>query len=337
MSFNANYFPSKSLSRLIRGIFTVLVIIICVGCGNNSDDSSNINWKVVTTMPTPRYELTSEIINGKIFTLGGIDGVSPNLYKVSNKVEAYDPETNVWQSMAPTPTLRYSAASVVLNEKIWVLGGHHEEVVTRTNEVEIYDPVNNAWDFGVPMLEVRQELAAATFADKIYAFGGTPNGTVTLNSVEEYDPLLDIWQLREPMPRGRTGAVAVTVGSLIYIIGGIDNSSEYVRVIDVYNPLDDTWSTLSSILSDNSWYPSVAVLNSNIIICGGTRFVTGQGMVYSNTTIELDPVNDMIQDLPPMPIPRAQHNSVTYANKLYLFGGVNRSSGVIGEVHVFSK
>jgi hypothetical protein len=60
----------------------------------------NNGWAPRTPMPTARTWLTSSVVNGIIYVIGGYNGA----YLSTN--EAYDPATNTWTTKASMPTAR---------------------------------------------------------------------------------------------------------------------------------------------------------------------------------------------------------------------------------------
>ena len=69
-------------------------------------------------MPTGRSGLSSSVVNGRIYAIGGIG--SSGLLAI---VEEYDPSTNTWTGKASMPTARSGLSSSVVNDKIYAIGG----------------------------------------------------------------------------------------------------------------------------------------------------------------------------------------------------------------------
>ena len=58
-------------------------------------------WSTGATMPTPRFGMAIEAIDGLIYTIGGSN--PPAGLDFSNIVERYDPATNQWTERASLP------------------------------------------------------------------------------------------------------------------------------------------------------------------------------------------------------------------------------------------
>ena len=84
-------------------------------------------------MPIVRAYLTSSVVDGKIYCIGGINNST-----VLSTVQAYDPVTDTWETKANMPTATYELTSSVVNGKIYCIGG--KSTSSGLNKVEVYDP-----------------------------------------------------------------------------------------------------------------------------------------------------------------------------------------------------
>jgi N-acetylneuraminic acid mutarotase len=158
-------------------------------------------------------------------------------------VEIYDIARDKWYRGAPMPTPRSWARAVVLNGKIYVIGGVGYGY---RRDVEAYDPATNAWEKKSPLLPRERYLhAAVAYNGKIYVIGGDSweNGYQEIwDDVQEYDPVTDQWTRKAPMPAPATFLDAVVVDGRIYVFG---NLSERDRCW-VYDIGLDRWYKISS-------------------------------------------------------------------------------------------
>lgn len=81
-------------------------------------DPSTNTWSTGATMPTARYLLAADSVNGEIYAIGGFSTSS-----ALNTVEAYDPPTNTWSTVATMPTARYGPGATDVNGVIYTIGG----------------------------------------------------------------------------------------------------------------------------------------------------------------------------------------------------------------------
>jgi N-acetylneuraminic acid mutarotase len=150
-----------------------------------------------------------------------------------------------WTSHTPIPTPRWYPASVLLDGKIYVIGGQDSTYPYQSlNTVEVYDPVQDTWDSRAPMLTDRWGLMAAAVGGKIYAIGGrtgsASQGHTASNSVEEYDRLTDMWTSKTVMPTARGYGGCGVYHDTIFVFGGRLISA--VGAVEKYYPPSDAWS-----------------------------------------------------------------------------------------------
>ena len=95
-------------------------------------------------MSISRSEITSAVLNDKIYVIGGFEnGRSP-----TPEVEVYDPITNNWTIVAPLPQPLDHTAAASYNGKLYVVGGGYLDRNTLSNKLFVYDPNANQWTQG---------------------------------------------------------------------------------------------------------------------------------------------------------------------------------------------
>ena len=135
----------------------------------------------LSSMPTSRAYLTSAVVNGKIYCIGGSKFSGSAL----DKVEVYDPEKDSWETKASMPTPRYGLTSAVIDGKIYCIGGGINGYPYTLNTVEVYDPETDSWETKTSMPTVRGYLTSSAVNGKIYCIGGLIDST-NLSKVEAY-------------------------------------------------------------------------------------------------------------------------------------------------------
>ena len=100
-------------------------------------------WKTQAPMPTDRHGLSSSVVSGKIYVIGGA-GVGLTFRKT---VEEYDPETDTWMDgQAAMPTERYMHSASEVNGVIYAIGGTQTWPSTiGLSSVEAYDPTKDTF------------------------------------------------------------------------------------------------------------------------------------------------------------------------------------------------
>ena len=129
---------------------------------------------------------------------------------------------SIWTEIAPMPQAQVEAGAVLLDGKIYVMGGWADETAPWA-ETRIYDIAGNSWSAGVPMPEAIHHQGVATVGGKIYVVGGFGRKfpeREPLASVHIFDPATKTWTKGAPMPSPRGAGIAAAIGTTIYYAGG---------------------------------------------------------------------------------------------------------------------
>ncbi len=274
-------------------------------------------WTTRADMPTSRWGLSTSVVEGKIYAIGG--GQSPSgAYKLF--VEEYDPATDTWTKKADMPTARGFLSTSVVNGKIYAIGGApHDNSDTST--VEEYDPATDTWTRKADMPTERCSLSTCVVNGKIYAIGGWKEPeNFPFATVEEYDPATDTWTQKADMPQARFALSTSVIDGKIYAIGGVvvsDMTGPAVSTVEEYDPATENWTTKADMPTARA-YLSTCVVNGKIYAVGGTP---GSWRGLLSTVEEYNPVTDTWTTRPDMPTARC-HNSTSVVNgRIYAIGG----------------
>jgi N-acetylneuraminic acid mutarotase len=191
-------------------------------------DPSTNTWTEVTPMPTVRGGPGAATgYDGRIYVIGGSQ-VSASGEVFVRVVEAYDPRTDSWASVAPLPSPRSHLSAVLgMDGRIYAIGGRNSTSLFLP-DVTVYDPGQDSWRPVAPLPTRRYNLAAAVALDgRIYALGGVtvlgafPQPQAT-DAVEVYDPSSDRWLVGCSMLTPREGLGAVRgADDRIYAVFGL--------------------------------------------------------------------------------------------------------------------
>jgi len=69
------------------------------------------------------YSGAAPVIDGKIYLIGGMEGSRDLGVWASDKIDIYDPATNTWQARDPLPVSLDDHLSLVVDNRIYVIGG----------------------------------------------------------------------------------------------------------------------------------------------------------------------------------------------------------------------
>ena len=154
-------------------------------------------------MPTARLNLRANVVNGKIYLIGGIP--IPDTGRTINEV--YDPASDTWTTKAPIPTGVDSYASAVVGGKIFVI---------KSGLTQIYDAESDNWSTGAapPLNSFLPSSATVTPTNsptRLYLFGANTEGIywmLTNQGFTTQSLRSDRWQLDSRTPRNRPVASA---------------------------------------------------------------------------------------------------------------------------------
>ncbi|KAG1937888.1 kelch-like protein 33 [Pimephales promelas] len=96
-------------------------------------------------MTHDRAQHCMESMRNHFYVAGGVCNL--NTYYTNQLVcEMYDPVHDTWTVFTPLPVPHVGAASAVLEERLYILGGYCREDYTEARRTDRYDPVTQRWD-----------------------------------------------------------------------------------------------------------------------------------------------------------------------------------------------
>lgn len=150
-----------------------------VGEYNPAEDT----WILKKPMQFGRYSADSDVVNGKIYVMGGCpDRAAVSCPNAQDSIEVYDPVQDEWSLVSSSlPTPRFGLSTCVLDEKIFAIGGVGAQPDALA-VIEDYDPLTDTWTTHLPMPTGQKEFGLAVVNGKIYIIG---------TRVYEYSPGLE--------------------------------------------------------------------------------------------------------------------------------------------------
>src|SRR5439155_26871716 len=102
-------------------------------------------------------------------------------------VFAYDPATDLWQTLPPMKAARAAVGVALLAGKIHVIGGRGLGAVTVATH-EVYDPASATWNEAAPLPRARDHMAVVAVDGRIHVIGGRPAGAAGRTRQPEASP-----------------------------------------------------------------------------------------------------------------------------------------------------
>ncbi len=195
---------------------------------NEVYDPATNTWETKASIPTPRYGMCANVVDGKIYVMGG--GLYISTYPFNTCCglnEVYDPETDTWTEKTSLPTSVLHAASAVVDGRIYVFGGQGGLFMGGWHDYNmVYDVKNDSWSMAAPIpVGCERSAAGATtgiYATKrIYVFGGFAEASYTpQNLTQVYDPENNVWSSGTEMPTLHANFGVAVVNDELYVISG---------------------------------------------------------------------------------------------------------------------
>jgi N-acetylneuraminic acid mutarotase len=161
-------------------------------------------------------------------TLGHTSGTN-------NWFDEYDPATDTWKVLPDAPHRRDHFHAVVLDDKLYCLGGRNSSYHEPDNftaffgavvrEIDCYDFKKGTWSTLEAKLPVGSAAGGtAVLDDRILYFGGeTAAKGPALERTWLFDPGTETWTEAAGMNIGRHGSQALVYGDRVYIAAGSPN------------------------------------------------------------------------------------------------------------------
>jgi N-acetylneuraminic acid mutarotase len=163
--------------------------------------------KLLTKMPRPICDHGAEIVNDKVYIIGGKTTGYVNKDATAT-VLMFDPATNTCTQLTKLPYPVYAMATVTWKDNVVVLGGANKKGNV-LNSAIVYNVTTGSHRMLPEMTKKRRDCTAVIIGDNIITIGGCDETHTTLNSVECYNLETNTWTEFPAMAEARAYATAV--------------------------------------------------------------------------------------------------------------------------------
>jgi serine protease AprX len=198
-----------------------------------------------------------------VYAGGGLD----EIFAVRNDLVRYEPTTDSWTALPPSPDYYFAAPGVYFNGKIYIMGGFDETFQPR-DTTRIYDIATNTWEPpGAPM-PAALGCIAALWNGIIYVAGGSPDvGASVVNTLYAYNIAANSWTTLAPMPQALWLHGFGAIHGKLYVAGGSDGHTQ-LNTLYIYDIASNTWTTGANVPMAEEAAGS-AVLHNQLYLFGG--------------------------------------------------------------------
>ena len=288
-------------------------------------------WNVEShRLPAGQLEFGSAAVDGKIYLIGGMD----NEARPIDRIDRFDPENGILQTLANLPFALHHPAVAALGETIYIAGGF--SFAPGDDKRQLEEEVR-AFAFNArtgilrevaSLPEPKSAFELVAHNGFLYAIGGQDGNFRSMNTVERYDPERNMWEPVAPLVFPGNHLTAFSDGSRIFALGGrvYQNTPHEIVVrnydaIQIYDPETNQWR-LSPIKMPRgkSGHAGVMISNRFIIVYGGEEYATAVGETHI-----FDTATNSWQNGPTLNIPRhGLGDGIFFNGKVYAIAGSPR-------------
>ncbi len=244
-------------------------------------------------------------------------------------------EPESWQELPNMPVEKWEAATIVVDGKIYILGGYGAGV--RSSKIcHIFDPADHSWTRIQDLPSAISHVNPVLDGRKIWFAGGFKDGYKdhVVAEVWNYDIDLDGPGLKGRftagplLPGNRGGGGLALVGRQLHFIGGItedrdtDAFEHWVLDLDEYEQGTGQWQDTGAPIPEPRNQFSTVVFDNKIYLIGGQLHHDSCQLDQNRVDI-YDPETNSWSDGPVLPKGHSHSEGGTFVHdgKIFLVGG----------------
>lgn len=189
------------------------------------------------------------IREGKIYIVCGIE--YGHTSGTSNSFDSYDLKTRRWESHTKAPHLRDHFSAIVVNNKLYCIGGRNTSIHHKDNfaayfnatipYVDEYDFTTDKWLTHKKLLPVPTAAGGVvTIGNCIVYMGGEGEQKKAHSETQYLDLETGVWRQLAPLEIGRHGSNAILYKNKIYFAAGSPNQGGgNMNSIEVFELMED--------------------------------------------------------------------------------------------------
>ncbi|CAH1265398.1 KLHL29 [Branchiostoma lanceolatum] len=234
-------------------------------------DPQDPKWRLLGKLPVPLLSPGVAATRNSIYITGGkamLSRTGEEDDTVTNKASMYSLAIERWLDLADMLDARRSHGCILLNGKVYVVGGLDQHDVVM-DSAEVYDPEINQWESIMPLSRAVCAAATAACQGQLYVIGGSTmfNPIVPINLIQCFSPETGRWKYVESSLINHIGSPAVTMDGKIYAIAGAFHNH-----VIVFDPNTNQVTRVANISIVRALH-SAAMLDGKIYCTGGIRDV----------------------------------------------------------------
>jgi hypothetical protein len=210
---------------------SALVLLLLAGCGGGDEsEQAEAAWEFATPMANRRSYVAAGQLGGKLYVAGGMFGAAGTRL---DRVQRFDPATNVWTTLPRLPQPVRAAAGAVLADEFLVIGG----TAARGDGRQVY-AYDGSWQPAAPLPRPLYNHSAVTLGERVYVLGGYDTEGEELQTVYVLED--GRWRAAPELPRPVHAFGAVAFRGELWVIGG-RRGEERLREVWIFDPSMGRW------------------------------------------------------------------------------------------------
>jgi N-acetylneuraminic acid mutarotase len=226
-------------------------------------------------MQTPLQGLALVAHGGKVYRVGGVNARNATTEDDEDmhstaEFAAFDPASGKWESLGPLPAPRSSHNAVVIDGKLYVVGGWHLQGKSPGD----WQPDALAYDFAKPDAGwqklpeppfKRRALAVGNWQGKLVVIGGMDEKGKVSRRVYLFDPKMGVWSEGPKLPGSGLmgfGGAACDIDGEIYVTG-------LQGVVYRLNETGSAWEEATRMSSGRFFHQLVPTADGRLLAVGG--------------------------------------------------------------------
>lgn len=285
-------------------------------------------WSGLPDMATARHGMAVASVERSVYAIGGSTTIgdeqavtSAETLKLPARKTQPAPS---WRSLPDAPTARLAAASAVLNNKVWVVGGLRNGVALQT--VESYEPHAGIWETAPALPIPLHHATAAAYRGEVVVLGGA-GASIDGGSAKVFALRGGNWVELPPLTHARAAAAAAVVGDKLVVVGG-QNGKQLVGQTEVFD--GTSWKDAADLPTPRD--DLAAVSDGTYVYALGGRMLSPD---QNSAAVErFDLGSGTWAKLAGMPTPRGSYGATYIDGRIVAVGGEEPSTVLnVGEMY----
>ncbi|CAH3173819.1 unnamed protein product, partial [Porites evermanni] len=196
---------------------------------------SENSWYELSDQSVSRHTMCAS--HGFLYLIGGAVG-----NEHAKCVHRYNPDTNLWQKVAPMSISRSGPCAVADKKSLYAIGGRTKDQLV--DVVERFDPKTNMWCKAASICEKKTCPQGVMLRGKVFLFGGLTSLTssdVFSSIIEMYDPISNIWTAIQSTSAPKCCFNATGFKGTVFVSGIWDQESSEKYFLRVYDVDKNEW------------------------------------------------------------------------------------------------